>query len=154
MLKVLGFIRCMVNACLLIRINEQQRIVIFCIYVDDSNCVGHRKAIDYITKELKKKFKIKNLGPMKESIGCTIKRDKDGFQLSQPDIIKKLQYQFGVAIKVFQVYHIPMASGHHLMRAKEGNKFFAPDKQTEYWSRVETLLYLVKHSCLDIANVI
>ena len=79
---------------------------------------------------------------MKEYIGCTMRCNKDGFQQSQTNIIKKLQYQFGAAVKDQQVYHIPMASGYHLSRAKEGDRILTPEKQTEYWSGVGTLLYL------------
>ena len=67
--------------------------------MDDSNCVGHRKAINYVMEELEKKFKIKKLILMKEYFSCTMRRDQNGFQLSQSDIIKKLEYQFRAVVK-------------------------------------------------------
>ena len=122
--------------------------------MDNLNYIGHQKVIDYITEELEKRIKIKKLGSMKEYIRCTMKRDQNGFQLSQPNIIKKLQHQFREVVKDHQIYRILMASGQCLMKPKEGKEILGTKKQTEYRSEVRTLLYLMKHSQPDIANAI
>ena len=73
---------------------------------------------------------------MKEYIGCTIKCDEMGFQLSQPDMIKKLQYQFRAVVKSMQVYKMPMVAGHNLMHPKPEEKLLSLEKQTKHCSGV------------------
>ena len=53
------FENCLADGCLLKRENEYG-ILIVCIYVDDTMCIGTRKAIDQFKKELKEFFRTKD----------------------------------------------------------------------------------------------
>ena len=43
------------DQCLLMR-NDQNRTIIICLYIDDTLCVGDKKALEAFKKEIKKYF--------------------------------------------------------------------------------------------------
>ena len=60
------------DQCLLLR-NDQNIRVIFCLYIDDTLCVGDKKALDTFKKEIKEHFVMKEEGEAEDYMGCMIK---------------------------------------------------------------------------------
>ena len=79
--------------CLLTR-NDKNRLIIICLYIDDTLCVGDKKALDTFKKEIKEYFVTKEEGKVKGYVGCMIKRFNGGILLHQSDLIKKIELQF------------------------------------------------------------
>jgi hypothetical protein len=154
-MKKLGFKTSLIDPCLLVRINELG-VVIFCLYVDDCSCFGHRKAIDDAINNIGKYYKIKKLGKMSEYVGCTVIRSKTENKcwLIQPDLIEKLQSKFKEKISKLKEYKTPAGPGESVIRPIEGDPILSEEEQKEFRSGVGMLLYLVKHSRPDISNVV
>ena len=69
------------------------------VYIDDTLCVGDKKALDAFKKELKKYFVTKEEGKVEDYVGCMIKKINSGVLLHQSDLIKKIKLQFEQEIK-------------------------------------------------------
>jgi len=61
----MGFQKCFINQCLLIRKGEKG-IVIVCFYIDDTMIVGNIQEVNRFKNEIRKYFKTKEQGNMKE----------------------------------------------------------------------------------------
>jgi hypothetical protein len=73
--------------------------------------------------------------------------------IGQPYLIKNLQNKFlNNKVKQTQVYRTPGTPGVGILRPKEGSKKVRAEEQSDYRPGVGMLLFLVKHSRLDIAN--
>ena len=79
--------------------NDQNRIIIVCLYIDDTLCVGDKKAIEALKKEIKKYFVTKEEGKVEDYVGYMIKKINSGILLHQSDLIKKIELQFEQEIK-------------------------------------------------------
>ena len=71
--KKIGFKKCMVDECLLMRKRNQGTVVV-CVYIDDTLCTGNKRAIQEFKDEIKNHFAIKEKGEMKEYIGYKVKK--------------------------------------------------------------------------------
>ena len=69
----MGFKKCMVDECLLMRKRNQGTVVV-CVYIDDTLCTANKEAIQEFKNEIKNHFAIKIEGKMKEYAGCKIKK--------------------------------------------------------------------------------
>ena len=108
----LGFSKCETDVCLLNRI-DKNGVVVFFIYINDSGCVGNRKAIDILVVQLKGIFNIKILGTLWEYIGCWVMPTKDGkgYMLFQPNIIQKIKEKFGSKVEGMKEVEMPFPAG-------------------------------------------
>jgi hypothetical protein len=153
-LKSIGFKNSHIDPCLFYR-KDKNGFVMFCIYVDDGMLIGEEKAIKTFKKEIESKFVIKNLGELTEYIGVNIKKTKDGSaQLTQMDIIKKLENTFGDEVESMMNYTTPMGPGQRVVRPTEEDPLIDKEAQTKYRSGVGMLLYLLKHSRPEISNAV
>ena len=73
-------------------INDQNRTIIVCLYIDDTLCVGYKRALDIFQKEIKKHFVTKEEEKVHDYVGCVIKRIKSRILLHQSDLFRKLSF--------------------------------------------------------------
>ena len=93
-----GFVGADADPCIYVRINDNE-YTIMAVYVDDIITVSKdMKTIDEIKCELKKVFKIKDLGDMQYCLGIEIKRDRSQktISMSQEGYVKKVAEKFGL----------------------------------------------------------
>ena len=151
----LKFQKCLADSCLLMRKDENGTLVV-CVYVDDTMCLGERKAIDKFKAEIRKHFLTKDEGEMTEYVGCTVCRGSTGnLKMHQPHLLAKLKREFGNEVEKMRTYDTPAGNRDTIIRVKENDKDVVKlegTKQTRYRSGVGMLLYLVKFSRPDIAN--
>ena len=117
--------------------------------------IGTPEVIRSVLDALAKEFKIKELGPMKNFVGCQIHLNKtrDTIWINQPKLIKNLELNFGKLIITERVFKTPAAPRSVVMRPnKDEDPIINSDQQFKYRSGVGMLMYLVKHSRPDIAN--
>jgi hypothetical protein len=126
------------------------------VYVDDCFITGDTAAINAAMNDIEKHFETRRLGLMDEYIGCTVKMTGNGScTLLQPDMIKKIELQFGPAVANERDSDTPMAPQNMVIRPKEEDKIINNANQTLYRSGVGMLLYLVKHSRRpDLGNAV
>jgi hypothetical protein len=84
-------------------------------------------------------------------LSCNILFDKDKTKawLGQPHLIKKLEKRFGEAVASLQKYRTPGTPFD-----RKSKPLVSPEDQVLYRSGMGMQLYLVKHSCPDIVNVV
>ena len=70
----------------------------------------------------------------------------------QDNLLQKIEKTFGELVKNMQTYDMPAGTGMRVMRSKEG--LVSKKEQTIYRSGVGMLLFLVKYSRPDLANII
>jgi hypothetical protein len=104
---------------------------------------------------LAKEFQIKDLGPIKNFVGCQIliNRERDTILINQPKLIQSLEMNFRTLFTTDRVFKTPAAPRSVVMRRiKDVDPTITPDRQFKYRSGVGMLMYIVKHSRPDIAN--
>ena len=72
--KNLNFKRSKIDPCLLMR-QDENGVLILCIYVDDVLCIGSSASIKKVINDILKFFTIKHTKDVKEYVGCSIFRD-------------------------------------------------------------------------------
>ena len=116
--KKMNFVRSMNDQCLLMR-NDQNGTVIVCLYIDDTLCVGDKKALDTFKKHIKEHFVTKEEGKVEDYMGCMIKRINSGILLHQSHLIKKIELQFEQEINDLRDYRTPGAPDEGSIQAKD-----------------------------------
>ena len=101
--KKMNFVQSLNDKYLLMR-NDQNGTVIVCLYIDDTLCVGDKKALVTFKKKIKEYFVTKEEGKVDDYVGYMIKRTNSGIILHQSDLIKKIEVQFEQEIKEIQDY--------------------------------------------------
>ena len=134
--------------------NDQNGTIIVCLYIDDTLCVGDRKAIDAFKKEMKKYFVTKEEGKVEDYVGCMIKKINGGILLHQSDLIKKIELQFEQEIKEMKDYRTPGAPGEGSIRVKDDDVCITEKEQFKYRSAVGMMLFLIKYSRPYISNAV
>ena len=66
---------------------NENRIIIICLYIDNTLCIGNAEAIEKFKKEIKKYFVRKEEGFATKYLGCMIKKIKGGIYLHQSDLL-------------------------------------------------------------------
>ena len=96
------------------------------------------------------------LEEVKDYLSCEIVFNKDRTKawLGQPHLIKSLRSKFGDLVKSMTKYATPGTPGQGIVRPKDGDNLVGPEEHKLYRSGVGMLLYLVKHTRPDIANVV
>ena len=89
----LGFKWCMAENCLLTR-ETRLGIVIVCIYIDDTLCIGNKDALDGFKSAIKHFFKVKEEGPMTEFVGCSVTRVGPKLYMHQKELIMRMEKAF------------------------------------------------------------
>jgi hypothetical protein len=101
-------------------------------------------------------FTLKIEEEMTDYLSCNIlfSKDKKKAWLGQPHLIWSLEKKFMEMTKSLQTYQTPGTPGQGIVRPTSDEEKVSKEDQTLYRSGVRMLLYLVKHSCPDIANVV
>ena len=155
MVTKIGFDQCLSNSCLLKRTDNDNTIIIF-VYMDDFLCIGDRKTIDLIKKELSKYVSVKDTGKMEEYVGCLVVQNAIGnIILHQPHFLKKINLEFGDKLKNTRTPSTPAGSGDAVVKMDNNGKAeggLPKEQQTHYCSGVGMLLYFVNFLRPDISN--
>ncbi|MHA7927767.1 MAG: Ty1/Copia family ribonuclease HI, partial [Marinobacter sp.] len=155
-LRKIGFKQCEIDPCLVIY-NKNGRFVLMALYVDDCLCIGSKRDIDWAIENIKKDFVITIDREMTDYLSCNIISNYDGSRcwLGQPHLIKNLERKFGERVKKLQKFKTPGTPGKGVMRPENPKiPHVSKEEHADYRSGVGMLLYLVKHSRPDIANVV
>lgn len=123
------------------------------IYVDDGCIVGDPATINKIIQELGTCFTVKRLGPLKNYVGCHFDESKNGtIIVTQPKLFASLKKKFGKLVDNAE-YATPAAPRFTIVRHEKDVIKISDSKQKDYRSGVGMLLYLVKYSRPDLANI-
>ena len=148
-----GYIQCKSDVCLFIR-KDECGFVGICIYVDDCCIVGDESAVEKVLLQLEgSEFGIKRVGTLKEYVGCQIRRSEKGLMINQSRLISKMEDKFEDEIKKHRMVTMPAIGGMKIIRPIDDGPKLCDDDQTRFRSGVGMLLYLVKISQLDMANI-
>jgi hypothetical protein len=144
------------DPCLFIRNDTKGNRSFLIIYVDDGGILSTQENIDMVLQKLSKTFVVKNLGKMEDFVGCKILTNKENntIWLHQPKLIKHLKEQFGSLVENLKQYTTPAAPKSIIIRPETDDNLLTLTDQTKFRSGVGMLLYLVKHTRLDIANAV
>lgn len=138
----------------LLKRKDENGIVFICVYVDDCLITGDR-SVDAAIRDMEEVFETRRIGPLQEYVGCTIVDMGDGVRkLLQPDLIKKLEDNFGKEMVNIRDPNTPMGQGVTIERPDSDEAKIESSLQQEYRSEVGMLLYLVKLSRPDISNAV
>jgi len=152
----LGFEEGIVDPCLMVRKNKLG-IVMIAIYVDDCLMIGKQEAIDDAIAGLEKSgFKLKIENELTDYLSCNIifNKSKTKAWVGQPHLLKNLREKFGERVKKLQMYRTPGTPGYGVLRPEKDDPMqVSKEEHTIYRSGVGMLLYLVKHTRPDIANI-
>jgi Reverse transcriptase (RNA-dependent DNA polymerase) len=155
-IKKLHFFPSPADPCLFVKNGTSFELPTFIIiYVDDGLIIGTPNLIQTVLKALAKEFQIKDMGPIKNFVGCQIliNRERDTIWINQPKFIQNLELNFRTLVTTDRVFKTPAAPRSVVMRPiKDVDPTISPDRQFKYRSGVGMLMYLVKHSRPDIAN--
>ena len=74
--------------------------------------------------------------------------------ISQPDIIARLERYFGLEVQHLKEYKTPLPAHYHVVRPTNTTDVLSKTDMLKYRSGTGSLLYLVKHLRIDIANAV
>ena len=143
-----------IDPCLWIR-KGPLGIVMIAIYVDDCLSIGSDEAIQEVIDDLKKfGFQLKVENDLVDYLSCKIIQEKGCLWILQPHLLNHLDQKFGEEVQGLQVYSTPGTPRFRIVRPKDEAERIDEDLQSRYRSGTGMLLFLVKHSRPDIANVV
>jgi hypothetical protein len=111
-----------------------------------------------IKNELLSLFNCKDVGGMKEYVGCRVKRDRENgwIRLTQPVKIQKFVDEYGIDIISNRVPSTPAEPGSVLK--KEGidddDDLLSPEDQARYRSATAVLLHMMRWSRAEVMNAV
>jgi hypothetical protein len=146
-----------VDPCLFYQWIDKQLIVIL-LWVDDFAIFGPDELVPGIKNELLSLFNCRDVGEMKEYVGCRIERDRESgwICLKQPVKIQKFVEKYGIDIISNQVPSTPTEPGSVL--EKEGidddddDDLLSPKDQARYRSATAVLLHMMRWSRAEVMN--
>jgi len=111
--------------------------------------------VEFLFKQLKKRninYTVEH--DLKDYLSCEILFNKSRTKvwLGQPHLLKKLRTLFADKISHLTNYATHGTPGQTISRPKKGDPVLDEDLATSYRSGVGMLLYLLKHSCIDLGN--
>jgi hypothetical protein len=79
-LKAIGLSQSLADPCIWYKVLNGELVLVVAVYVDDCIVIGLKTEIDRFKKDVQKRFKITDLGPIKKHLGVWYERcmDKDG----------------------------------------------------------------------------
>lgn len=133
-LQQLGYKKSLYEHCLYTKTTENCKTFL-ALFVDDfflfSNC---NKEVEYLKSELSKRFKLKDLGQLRQCLGMDIKIQKDCIFISQESFIDKLVSKFG--LEKCKNVETPMEGNLKLQKGENSNSKFP------YQQLIGSLMYL------------
>ena len=155
-MKEIGFKASDIDPCLFIKEKKNGNKVYLILYVDDGGIFGTEEDVNETIQDLRKTFKVKDLGKLEHFVGChLVENQNNGFlNIHQPKLLKHLSEAFKDSIMNTKEYKTPAGPKTMVIRPKPGDPLISQDDQSKYRSGVGMLLYLVKHSRPDISNAV
>jgi hypothetical protein len=130
-------------------------VVMIAIYVDDCLAIGDEDALDEVIDQLIEfGFQLKVVNDLVDYLSCRIIQEKGRVWILQPHLLKHLTQKFGEEVGDLQEYSTPGTPRFRIVRPKEDTEKIGGELQARYRSGTGMLLFLVKHSHPDIANVV
>ena len=154
-LKGCGFKGSPVDPCLWIK-HSELGIVMVAVYVDDCLVVGSESGIDDMINCLKNcDFGLKVEDNLTDYLSCKININQDTKTtfVMQPHLINSLIEKFGEEVMNLSNYATPGTPRFKIVRPDDEDKIDL-EMQSKYRSGVGMLLYLIKYSRPDLANVV
>ena len=141
------------DPCMLFKENELG-ICIIIMYVDDMLIIGKKEQIQDFASKIQKEFSVKIRHNLTDYLGCEFHMNKERTKgwLGQPSIIKSLEQEFGERAMKERLSLTPGTPRFTARRLENPEDKVNPEDHETYRSGVGTLLYLTKHSRLDICN--
>ena len=107
----IGMKKCLADQCLFIK-NDENGIVMIAIYIDDTLCIGSKKAVDQLKIDVRKHFCTKEEEIMEEYVGCEVRRaGKYMLFICQSNLIHKLDRLVGDKVKGLAFRDTPAGTG-------------------------------------------
>ena len=96
------------------------------------------------------------MGELEDFVGCMIKRDltKMTLKISQPRLINKTNQVFNKDMKSLLAFNTPYQRHKGIVHNQETDEKISCNIQKRYMSGVGSLLYLVKHPCPELSDVV
>ena len=154
-LKGCGFKGSPVDPCLWIK-HSKLGIVMVAVYVDDCLVVGSEKGIEEMIICLKNcDFGLKIEDNLTDYLSCKIQINQQTktTYVMQPHLINSLIEKFGEEVSNLSIYGTPGTPRFKIVRPENEDKIDSV-MQSKYRSGVGMLLYLIKYSRPDLANVV
>ena len=142
------------DPCVLYKQTKRGNLLIG-LYVDDLLCIGDKQDLENFVEDIKRmNLSVTVDKDLKEYLGCDVifNQDRTGLILKQSHIIKGLLKKFNDLTRGKKTYDCPGTPHKNIIRGSEDDKYIDTERQKVYRSGVGILLYLVKHTRLDIAN--
>ena len=156
-LTEIGFKQSAADPCLFIFKNAMGFMLLI-VYVDDCALAYSSSAVvEFLFNQLKKKnIKYTVEYNLKDYLSCEILFNKTRTKawLGQPHLIKKLKATFYDQVSRLTNYVTPGTPSKCVHRPKEGDTVLDDLMATSYRSGCGMLLYLLKHSRIDIGNAV
>jgi hypothetical protein len=131
-----GFVRCPSEHTLFVK-NQEKKILIVCIYVDDLVFTGSdERMFAEFKASMKQEFDMTDLGKMKFFLGVEIVQNDEGIYLSQRKYTLEILERFG--LENANSVRNPMVPGMKLMKNEDGEQV----DMTRYKQMVGSLMYL------------
>ena len=121
--------------------------IIVCLYVDDITMAGMDKDVQDFKSKLKSKFKMEDMGKLKDLLGIKIVQQSDKVMLTQDGYITKVLEKFNM--KHCKPVSTPMVPNENIHEYKKLNN--DEDTPQGYRELIGSLLYLANGTRPDIA---
>ena len=134
------------DPCLFIKEKDNHQKSFVIIYVDDGRIFGTKEDIKETIQALNETFKVKDLGVLKNFVGCKLiqpLQEPGTIYIHQPKLLKHLKESFESLITTTKVFKAPAGPKTVIMRPEPDDPLISTDEQTTYRSGVGMLLYLV-----------
>jgi hypothetical protein len=125
--------------------------------MDDNLTFGKRSAIDVFLKEFKEsEFTFTLEEGLSNYLKCDIKLDCASLTgwIGQPHMVKKIEKTFGEEVSKLQSYTTPGTPGFKLKKAVDDSERISDELQSRFRTGVGQLMFLIKHSRLDIMSAV
>jgi Reverse transcriptase (RNA-dependent DNA polymerase) len=155
-LKEFGFKENSVDPCLFTNFTKNG-IVLVGIYVDDCMGIGCDDNIEKVIKGLKGYgFGLKVEEFLIDYLSCKVIMNQENAEVlvMQPHLLKGLEDKFGEEVNSLSCYATPGTPRFKVVKSNDIVETIEKDKQSRYRSGVGMLLYLIKYSRQDIANIV
>ena len=154
-LKSLGFVKGSIDPCHYGK-KSTKGIVHIALYVDHNLMILDITRNNDATEALKNKgLMLKIVEGLQDYLSCKNKfsNHKKCSWLGQPHLIKNLESKFEGLVQEIQSHKTHGSLKFSIVRPMEEIENISAKDQKDYCSDVGVLLYLVKHSCPDLANM-
>ena len=128
--KEMGFEKCMADQYLLKK-EDESGVVLICIYVDDTLCIGDRDALEKFTNQITEYFNIVEEGTLDEYVGYELRKvSKKEIIMKQTNLIRKINRNFEVDIKMTRNYQTPAGANEMIIRPSESEEKISKERQS------------------------